>query len=232
MGVAEGKIKADGTIPGHRAQISWSAHWLGDGARHRPKRCAVPLFCETSMFARRFAALWKILLCFCIDHLDRCRWARMTKIASDRGLAASAPMAVAVRPPRVSSPEFARSPASMAQERLAHLRLERVAGPAAERAARSAQAVACDVGAALPSFAAAPWVNADGATANRAPGASWSSHAPSVPPGRTDEPLLISVIFSATAPRAMASAAGCIRRRRTGPTARRAYRHRSEKHDR
>ena len=75
------------------------------------------------------------------------------------------------------------------------------------------------MGATLPSFAAAPWVNADGATVNRAPGASWSSHVPSVPPGRTDEPPLICVIFSATAPRAMVSAAGCIRRRRTGPTA-------------
>ena len=42
MGRAEGKIKADGTIPGHRAQISWSAHWLGDGARHRPEGGAVP----------------------------------------------------------------------------------------------------------------------------------------------------------------------------------------------
>ena len=37
MGRAEGKIKADGTTLGHRAQISWSAHWLGEGARHRRK---------------------------------------------------------------------------------------------------------------------------------------------------------------------------------------------------
>jgi hypothetical protein len=73
VGVAEGKIKADGTIFGHRAQISWSAHWLGDGARHRPIRGVVPLFCKTSMFARRFAALRVILLCFCIDRLHRCR---------------------------------------------------------------------------------------------------------------------------------------------------------------
>jgi hypothetical protein len=63
---AEGKIKADGTIPGHRAQISWSAHWLGDGARHRPEGGAVPLSCETSMFARLFAALRKSLLCFAL----------------------------------------------------------------------------------------------------------------------------------------------------------------------
>ncbi len=49
----------------------------------------------------------------------------------------------------------------MARGRQAHPRIEGVAGPAAERAARSAQAVACDVGAALPSFAAAPWVNAE-----------------------------------------------------------------------
>lgn len=59
MGVAEGKIKADGTIPGHRAQISWSAHWLGDGTRHRPLRGVVPLFRKTPMFARIFAALRK-----------------------------------------------------------------------------------------------------------------------------------------------------------------------------
>jgi hypothetical protein len=70
---AEGKIKADGTIPGHRAQISWSAHWLGDGARHRPEGGTVPPSCETSMLARLFAALRKSLLCFCIDHLDRYR---------------------------------------------------------------------------------------------------------------------------------------------------------------
>ena len=56
MGVAEGKIKADGTTLGHRARISWSAHWLGDGAWHRPKGGAVPALCETSMFARLFAA--------------------------------------------------------------------------------------------------------------------------------------------------------------------------------
>jgi hypothetical protein len=48
---AEGKIKADGTIPGHRAQISRSAHWLGDGARHRPEGGAVPRLGETPAFA-------------------------------------------------------------------------------------------------------------------------------------------------------------------------------------
>ena len=56
MGRAEGKIKADGTIPGHRAQISWSAHWLGDGTRHRPKGGAVPRLCETPAFAGLLAA--------------------------------------------------------------------------------------------------------------------------------------------------------------------------------
>jgi len=70
---AEGKIKADGTVPGHRAQISWSAHWLEGGARHRPKRGAVPALRETSMFAQLFAALRVVLLCFCIDRLHRCR---------------------------------------------------------------------------------------------------------------------------------------------------------------
>jgi len=54
---AEGKIKADGTTLGHRAKTSWSAHWLGDGARHRPKGIAVPRFGETSKFAQLFAAL-------------------------------------------------------------------------------------------------------------------------------------------------------------------------------
>ena len=70
---AEGKIKADGTTLGHRAKTSWSAHWLGDGARHRPKGIAVPRFGETSKFARLFAALWVVLLCFWIDRLHRCR---------------------------------------------------------------------------------------------------------------------------------------------------------------
>ncbi len=73
VGVAEGKIKADGTIPGHRAQISWSAHWLGGGAWHRPEDGAVPHLGETSMFAQLFAALWVVLFCFCIDRLHRCR---------------------------------------------------------------------------------------------------------------------------------------------------------------
>src|SRR5229473_8143478 len=114
----------------------------------------------------------------------------MTKIASGRGPAASAPTPAAARPLRASSPAFARSPASMARGRLAHPRIERAVGRAAERAARSAQAVACDVGAALPSFAAAPWVNADGATVNRAPAGSWSSHARSAVPERTDVPAL------------------------------------------
>jgi len=54
---AEGKIKADGTTFDHRAKISRSAHWLGDGARHRPKGIAVPRFGETSKFAQLFAAL-------------------------------------------------------------------------------------------------------------------------------------------------------------------------------
>src|SRR5882672_8839405 len=130
----------------------------------------------------------------------------MTKIASGRGPAASAPTPAAARPPKASSPGSARSPASTARGHLAHPRMPRVKGRDG-RVAKLALAVACDVGAALPSFAAAPWVNADGATVNRAPGASWSSHAPFVPPGRTDEPLLICVIFSVTAPRAMASAA-------------------------
>src|SRR6266852_4809468 len=65
------------------------------------------------------------------------------------------------------------------------------------------EAEACDAGAAPPSFAAAPWANADGATVNRAPGVSWSSHARYGLPGRTAAPLLICDIFSATAPRAM-----------------------------
>ena len=73
MGRAEGKIKADGTTLGHRARISWSAHWLGDGARHRPEGGAVPRLGETPAFAGLFAAPRKSLLCFCIGHLDRCR---------------------------------------------------------------------------------------------------------------------------------------------------------------
>jgi hypothetical protein len=53
---AEGKIKADGTTSGHRAKSSWSAHWLGDGARHRPKGGAVPRLGETPAFAGLLAA--------------------------------------------------------------------------------------------------------------------------------------------------------------------------------
>jgi hypothetical protein len=71
--VAEGKIKADGTTLGHRARISLSAHWLGDGARHRPEGRAVPRLDETPAFAGFFAALWMVLLCFCIDRLHRRR---------------------------------------------------------------------------------------------------------------------------------------------------------------
>jgi hypothetical protein len=56
VGVAEGKIKADGTILGHRARISWSAHWLGDGTRHRPIGGAVPCLGETPAFAGLLAA--------------------------------------------------------------------------------------------------------------------------------------------------------------------------------
>ena len=70
---AEGKIKADGTTLGHRAKISWSAHWLGDGVRHRRKGVAVPRLRKTPTFARLFAALRVVLLCFCIDRLHRCR---------------------------------------------------------------------------------------------------------------------------------------------------------------
>ena len=73
MGRAEGKIKADGTILGHRAQISWSAHWLGDGARHRPEGGAVPRLGETPAFAGLLAAPRLVLLCFCVDWLEQRR---------------------------------------------------------------------------------------------------------------------------------------------------------------
>lgn len=64
MRVAEGKIKADGTTLGHRAKNMWSAHWLRDGARHHPKCGAVPLFCETSMFAWEFRGTMENLVVF------------------------------------------------------------------------------------------------------------------------------------------------------------------------
>lgn len=57
MKTGEGKIKADGTILGHRAQNAWSAHWLGDGTRHRPEARVVPRLGETSAFPRLSAAL-------------------------------------------------------------------------------------------------------------------------------------------------------------------------------
>jgi hypothetical protein len=53
----EGKIKADGTTFGHRAKISWSAHWLGDDVRHCPKGIAVPRLGVTPAFARLLTAL-------------------------------------------------------------------------------------------------------------------------------------------------------------------------------
>jgi hypothetical protein len=56
VGEAEGKIKADGTILGHRAQIAWSAHWLGGGARHHPNGGVVPRLGESPAFAGLFAA--------------------------------------------------------------------------------------------------------------------------------------------------------------------------------
>lgn len=73
MESGEGKIKADGTTLGHRAKSSWSAHWLRDGARHRPKRGGVPLFCETSMPAQLFVAPRPALPCFCVDWLEQRR---------------------------------------------------------------------------------------------------------------------------------------------------------------
>ena len=69
----EGKIKADGTTLGHRAQISWSAHWLGDGARHRPEGGAVPRLGETPAFAGLLAAPRLVLLCFSVDWLEQRR---------------------------------------------------------------------------------------------------------------------------------------------------------------
>ncbi len=69
----EGKIKADGTIPGHRAQISWSAHWLGDEARHRLEGGVVPRLGETPAFAGLLAAPRLVLLCFCVDWLAQRR---------------------------------------------------------------------------------------------------------------------------------------------------------------
>jgi hypothetical protein len=57
VGRAEGKIKADGTTLGHRAKISWSAHWLGEGAWHRPEDGAVPHLGETPAFAGLLTAL-------------------------------------------------------------------------------------------------------------------------------------------------------------------------------
>jgi hypothetical protein len=70
---AEGKIKADGTIPGNRRQISWSAHWLGDGARHRPKGGAVPRLGEPPAFAGLLTAPRLLLLRFCVDWLEQRR---------------------------------------------------------------------------------------------------------------------------------------------------------------
>ena len=70
---AEGKIKADGTILGHRARISWSAHWLGDGARHRPEDGAVPRLGETPTFAGSFAAPPQDLRRYWVDRSEQRR---------------------------------------------------------------------------------------------------------------------------------------------------------------
>ena len=69
----EGKIKADGTIFGHRAKSSWSAHWLRDGARHRPKGGAVPRLCETPAFAGLLAAPRLDFRDFQAGRQERCR---------------------------------------------------------------------------------------------------------------------------------------------------------------
>jgi hypothetical protein len=53
----EGKIKADGTILRHRAQNAWSAHWLGEGARHRSEAGVVPRLGQTLAFVGLLAAL-------------------------------------------------------------------------------------------------------------------------------------------------------------------------------
>jgi hypothetical protein len=71
--VAEGKIKADGTTLGHRAKISWSAHWLGEVARHRTKGGGVPRRGETSAFAGFFAAPRLVSLDFSVDWLEQRR---------------------------------------------------------------------------------------------------------------------------------------------------------------
>ena len=70
---AEGKIKADGTTLGHRAQISWSAHWLGDGARHRPEDGGVPRLGKMPAFAGFLAAPRLVLLDCCVDWLEQRR---------------------------------------------------------------------------------------------------------------------------------------------------------------
>ena len=71
MGRAEGKIKR--MALSLRAQISWSAHRLGDGARHRPEGGTVPRLGETPAFAGFFAAPRLILPCFCVDWLEQRR---------------------------------------------------------------------------------------------------------------------------------------------------------------
>lgn len=73
VGRVEGKIKADGTTLGHRAKISWSAHWLRDGARHRPEARRSAALLRNLNARAGFRGTMAVLLCFCIDRLHRCR---------------------------------------------------------------------------------------------------------------------------------------------------------------
>lgn len=49
--VGQGKIKAGGTVPAHRGELSLSAHGLEGEGRHCRQRAMVPLFPETLLNA-------------------------------------------------------------------------------------------------------------------------------------------------------------------------------------
>jgi hypothetical protein len=55
-GRAEGKIKADGTMSGNRAEFCWSAHWLEEKARHCANGSVVPRISKAPTYTNVNAA--------------------------------------------------------------------------------------------------------------------------------------------------------------------------------
>ncbi len=57
----EGKIKAGGTLRTHHAEKALSAHWLGDGTRHRREGGMVPRSAKARGFPWYLATPCRVL---------------------------------------------------------------------------------------------------------------------------------------------------------------------------